>query len=98
MSADDQKRCAEFGALIEHSLSTCTSICGGIPLADVLGQVRAVGIESCVVSADLGQSVNGPIVPGYRAWLQRSLDAGFSIAEIRTLIVDNPKRLLAGLT
>lgn len=95
MSVADQRRCAEFGARIEHSFLAVTPCCpGNIPLAMIAEQIREVGVENCILTSDFGQAPNGPPVPAFGEHLGRLSELGFADAEIRRMIVENPLSLL----
>ena len=66
-----------------------------VTMPELAAQIRALGPEHVIVSSDFGQVANGPIVAGYARYLQALADEGLSEAEIHTMIVDNPVRLLA---
>ena len=92
LSRDQQCEVAEMGATIEHCFTTMHS---GKALWDVcFDNIRAVGAERCLISSDLGQPINPPVAEGLAMFAQRLLDAGFSAAEIHTMAVTNPTRLL----
>lgn len=95
MSVDEQRRCTEFGAWIEHAFLAVTPCCpGNIPLKAVVEQIRAVGIEHCILSSDFGQVPNGPPVPAFGEHLEKMLQLGFTEQEIRRMIVENPQAIL----
>jgi len=56
--------------------------------------IRRVGPEHCFIASDLGTVVNVPPVEGMKLFVRILLASGFSKAEIRTMIVDNPRYLL----
>ncbi|NRA38955.1 MAG: hypothetical protein HRU15_12495, partial [Planctomycetes bacterium] len=97
MSVDDQKRCVDLGAYIEHSFLSCAKIAVPIPLEQMLKQIQEVGSEHCILSSDFGQLPNGRIVQSYQHWLEKCLDGGISYQDIRQMIVDNPQNLLPPL-
>jgi hypothetical protein len=51
---------------------------------------RRVGAERCVLSTDLGQTINPPVVEGFAMFAQTLLDGGFTGEEIRRMAVTNP--------
>lgn len=96
MSIDDQKRCVDLGAWIEHSFLAVTPCCpGNIPLEDVVEQIRAVGSDRCILSSDFGQPANGPPVDGFGEQLKRLRNLDFTREEIRRMVADNPRRILS---
>ncbi len=53
-----------------------------------------MGAERCVLSTDLGQTINPPVAEGFAMFAQTLLDGGFSQAQIRRMAVENPHALL----
>lgn len=95
MTVDEQREAVETGALIEHALLVVTGACPGeVTLDDVSAQIRAAGIENVIVSSDLGQADNPPPTEGFAQLLGELAKCGFTEDEIRTMIVENPRRLL----
>lgn len=88
----EQKEAVALGAVIEHCL---LAVVLGQPVSLLVEQIHAVGAAHCVVSSDFGQAANGPVVAAFAAHLEQVVDAGVSVAELRTMIVDVPQRLLA---
>ena len=90
-----QRRCARLGAKIEHSLLAVTPCCPGRVSPEVLaGQIRAVGVEHCLLSSDFGQLGNGPPVAAFARHLKGLQELGFDGHELRRMIVENPLSLL----
>jgi len=56
--------------------------------------IRKAGASRAVISTDLGQTINPPVVEGFAMFAERLLDAGFTAAEVRTMAVTNPTRLI----
>ena len=56
----------------------------------VLSSIRKVGVERCLLSTDLGQTINPPVAEGFAMFAQRLLDHGFTVQEIRRMAVTNP--------
>ena len=92
LSADEQAELAKMGALIEHCFTTMHT--GKAPWEAVIESIRKVGPEHCVLSTDLGQTINPPVAEGFAMFAQRMLDAGFGVAELRRMTVENPRALL----
>src|SRR6202140_4584073 len=87
LTADEQKHLADMGAFTEHCFTTKHT--GKAPWDAVLEAVRVVGPERCVLSTDLGQTINPPVAEGFAMFAQRMLDGGFSVDEIRRMTVTN---------
>jgi len=88
LSADEQLELAEMGAFIEHCFTTMHT--GKAPWETVMASIRKVGVERCLLSTDLGQTINPPVAEGFAMFAQRLLDDGFTVQEIRRMAVANP--------
>jgi hypothetical protein len=91
-SAEEQLQLADAGAFIEHCFTTMHT--GKAPWDAVLHSIRKVGPERCVLSTDLGQTINPPVAEGFAMFAQTLLDAGFSTEQIRRMAVTNPGALI----
>jgi hypothetical protein len=60
----------------------------------VLAAIRKAGPEHCVLSTDLGQTINPPVAAGFAMFAQRLLDGGFTVEQIRRMAVTNPNALV----
>jgi hypothetical protein len=92
LTADEQKQLADMGAFIEHCFTTMHT--GKAPWDGVLEAIRVVGPERCVLSTDLGQTINPPVADGFAMFAQKMLDGGFSVEQIRRMAVTNPAALV----
>lgn len=92
LSADEQLELAEMGAFIEHCFTTMHT--GKAPWETVMASIRKVGVERCLLSTDLGQTINPPVAEGFAMFAQRLLDDGFTVQEIRRMAVTNPTACL----
>jgi hypothetical protein len=92
LSAGEQKELAQMGAFIEHCFTTMHT--GKAPWDGVLAAIREVGPERCVLSTDLGQTINPPVAEGFAMFAQRLLDGGFTVDQIRRMAVSNPGALV----
>jgi hypothetical protein len=88
LSADEQNELAQMGAYIEHCFTTMYT--GKASWEGVLAAIRKVGPERCVLSTDLGQTINPVVSEGFAMFAQRVLDGGFTLAEVRQMTVTNP--------
>ena len=91
-SAEEQLELADAGAFIEHCFTTMYT--GKAPWDAVLDSIRKVGPERCVLSTDLGQTINPPVAEGFAMFAQTLLDAGFTTEQIRRMAVTNPSELI----
>jgi len=92
-TAEEQAELAETGALIEHCFTTMHT--GKASWEGVFHAIRKVGCERCVLSTDLGQTVNPGVSEGFAMFAQTLLDAGFTAAEVHHMAVVNPAALIA---
>jgi hypothetical protein len=60
----------------------------------VFQSIRAVGPEKCLLSTDLGQTINPPVSEGFAMFAETLLQAGFSGGEVRQMAVTNPSALV----
>jgi hypothetical protein len=93
LSAEEQVKLSAMGAMIEHCFTTMHT--GKASWNDVLLSIRAVGPESCILSTDLGQTINPPVAEGFAMFAQKLLEGGFSLDEVRRMAVANPAAYVA---
>jgi hypothetical protein len=92
LSGEEQRELAGMGAIIEHCFTTYHT--NKATWETVFANVRHSGVESCLLSTDLGQTTNPPVAEGFAMFAQRLLEAGFTIDEIRRMAVANAENLL----
>jgi len=92
-TAEEQRELAGRGAFIEHCFTTMHT--GKASWEGVLDAIRKVGWEQCVLSTDLGQTINPGVSDGFAMFAQTLIEAGFTMAEVRHMAVVNPAALLA---
>ena len=92
LSAEEQVELANMGAMIEHCFTTMHT--GKAPWPTVMDSIRAVGPERCLLSTDLGQTINPPVAEGFALFAQTLLDAGFTVEEVRQMAVTNSAALV----
>jgi len=92
LTAQEQMELADLGAMIEHCFTTMHT--GKASWSDVMESIRAVGPERCILSTDLGQTINPPVAEGFAMFAQTLLDAGFRADEIRRMAVTNPSSIV----
>src|ERR1700731_3036303 len=91
LTADEQQELAQMGAFIEHCFTTMYT--GKASWDGVLAAIRKAGPERCVLSTDLGQTINPPVAAGFAMFAQRLLDGGFTVEQIRRMAGTNPSAL-----
>ena len=92
LTAEEQYELAQMGAFIEHCFTTMYT--GKAPWGAALAAIRKVGPERCVISTDLGQTINPPVAEGFAMFAQQLLDGGFTVDQIRRMAVMNPHSLV----
>lgn len=92
LTGDEQKELADMGAVIEHCFTTTYT--AKAPWEAAFANIRTTGVSRTMLSTDLGQTINPPVADGFAMFAQRLLDAGFSAADIRTMAVTIPTRLV----
>jgi hypothetical protein len=96
MSIAEQMQAILYGASLEHCLLAIAQAKDHLIAAErIRDQIRQVGVGHAILSSDLGQVSNGPIVETFARCLRELCRAGMSEAEVRRMIVGNPRRLLA---
>jgi hypothetical protein len=93
LSIEDQAALARRGALLERCFTTPHT--GKCTWEHVYAGIRATGPERNLLSTDLGQPANPPVVDGLALFADRLLDGGFSEEEIHTMSVAQSQRLAA---
>jgi hypothetical protein len=91
LSPDDQASLAARGVLFQRALTTPYT--GKCTWEEIFDATRAVGAAHTVWGSDLGQVFNPPIEDGLAIMADHFLAAGFSEEEIRTMAVENTRRL-----
>src|SRR6188472_3957532 len=91
ISPTDQRALAERGALMERAFTTPYT--GKCTWDEIFAATRAVGARNTVWGTDLGQRFNPPVEDGLAIMADRFLAAGFTDEEVRTMAVDNTRRL-----
>jgi hypothetical protein len=92
LTAEEQVELAKEGAYIEHCFTTMHT--KKAPWEVVIDSIRKVGPERCVLSTDLGQTINPPVSDGFAMFAQTLLDGGFTVDQIRRMAVTNPGALV----
>jgi len=94
LSTDEQRWMAEKGAYLELCYSSLSPAWRCTSIDDVAETVREVGPEHYVLASDLGQ-VHNPVPPeGLRIYISLLLERGFDPEDIKTMVKDNPERIL----
>lgn len=92
LSAAEQVELADLGAVIEHCFTTMHT--GKASWETVIDSIRRVGPERCIISTDLGQTINPPVAEGFAMFAQTLMDSGFSSDAIRLMAVTNAAAMI----
>jgi hypothetical protein len=93
MPIDMQQELARQGVIFERCFYASNSS-QRMPPEELVEQVKAVGVETTVLSSDFGQTFNPPPVEGFRGLLSLMLENGVAARELETMVKTNPRRLL----
>jgi hypothetical protein len=92
---DDIRDLAAMGALVEQSAGMYVDSRFNVYSPQELKEhIVAAGVEHSSIGSDLGQVDNPTPVEGMRQAIKLCLALGFSEAEVRTMVADNPARLV----
>ena len=86
----------ELGAVIEHSLCMYdeeSSFCNW-RIDTLVDWIRWVGPEHSSLGSDLGQANNPLPVDSFHKICSRLIEAGMTEREVRSIVADNPARLV----
>ncbi len=92
LTGEEQSELADLGAIIEHCFTTTYT--AKATWEQAFANIRKAGVARALISTDLGQTINPPVAEGFAMFAQRLLDAGFTAADVRTMAVVNPTRLV----
>lgn len=90
--AEVQRDFSELGAFVEHSYIGLTG--GQHTAASYAKTIRTAGPAQAILSTDLGQAHNPSPPEGMRMFIAAMLREGFSDAEVKRMVCDNPAGLL----
>ena len=94
MTVAQMQEAAGMGAWLEFVYNALIGINKEFEFADYAKAIRAVGVEHCILSSDLGQAGN-PLHPdGLVAFFAGLKSAGFRAAEIDRMSKTNPAKAL----
>ncbi|HVU46269.1 MAG TPA: DUF6282 family protein [Terracidiphilus sp.] len=94
MSISEMQQSAQLGAYIEFVYNGLIGKAKEFSFADYAKAIRAVGVDRCILSSDMGQPGN-PLHPdGLEAFFKGMREQGFTEAEIDRMAKQNPAHLL----
>lgn len=94
MQTEQMRQAASFGAWIEFVYNGLIGPYKEFEFADYARAIRAVGIDKCVLSSDLGQPSNPPHPDGLVSFFNGLQKEGFTSAEIDLMSKKNPALIL----
>lgn len=91
---EEQQALAAEGAVLEKDIITMMPAWQSLSLERMVESIQAVGPEHCVLATDFGQ-LHHPVPPeGLRMFVQMLLEQGIGADAVRTMVAENPARLL----
>jgi hypothetical protein len=97
MDVEEQREAVRLGAFVEHSFFALTPSCPQhVSLETLCDHIRQLGADHVILTSDFGQVANPAPVEGFIFYLEKMRAKGFSDEALRTMILDNPKKLIAG--
>ncbi len=91
-----QKQLAQAGNVwFERCFVSTTHLCGSVPFKTIEQAIIEAGVDSTVLSTDLGQPSTPPPAEGLRLYAEQLRSSGFSPEHIRQMMCTNPARLLS---
>jgi hypothetical protein len=94
MDIAQMKEAAALGAFVEFAGGNPTNAAGGQRMAQFADAIRAVGVDSCILSTDLGQANNPLPAEGFGALLAAMREHGLTAAQVDRMAKQNPATLL----
>jgi hypothetical protein len=95
-SVDQQKELSALGYVwFERCFVSTTHLCGCVPFPVIEQAIIEAGVDSTVLSTDLGQPQTPPPADGFRMYAERLQSSGFSVDHIRQMMCTNPAQLLS---
>lgn len=92
---EQQKQLAAKGAILEKCLLACTDFGeNNVSYEQMADSIKELGAQSCALVTDFGQAHNLPPIQALGNFADEILKNGVSEAEIKTMLVDNPRRML----
>jgi hypothetical protein len=90
-----QRELAVGGAIsFERCFVSTTHRCGFTPMKTIADAIAEVGVESTILSTDLGQPDTPAPVDGMRLYAEQLRSFGFSVDDLRRMAASNPRELL----
>ncbi len=94
LGIEAQQALAEAGAIMEKDVNVLGPPWHSVTLDHMIRSIRAVGPARCILATDYGQLHSPAPVEGLRIFVQLCLEQGLAEADVRTMIAENPARLV----
>ncbi|MCD6363628.1 MAG: hypothetical protein J7M13_06485 [Synergistetes bacterium] len=92
---DIQKELSKRGVYFERCFYVATiSGKNGVPVRDIACAIKFVGVQSTIISSDLGQVYNPDPISGLGSYVRELMKAGIMESEIDIMLKMNPRELL----
>lgn len=91
---EEMRRMLDLGCTFEFTVNPLMPNRQQASPKDFAQRIRAVGVNHCLVSTDLGQLDNAHPIEGFRMWLRILKAHGFGDTDIDIMARKNPARLL----
>ncbi|MDZ4801016.1 MAG: DUF6282 family protein [Bryobacteraceae bacterium] len=93
---DLQKDLASEGCVMfERCYVSTTHRCGHTPISRIVEGIAAAGVDSTILSTDLGQPDTPPPAEGFRIYAGQLAALGFSASQLHTMMSRNPRSMLS---
>ena len=92
---EEQREMASLGAYVEQTFLSCMPYGGRTP-AEMVAEIRELGVERCFVTTDFGQPANPPPAEGMRMAIATLMEEGLTAGEVSLLVKENPGQLARG--
>jgi hypothetical protein len=94
-SLEQQKELAQLGNVwFERCFVSTTHFCGSVPFRVIEQAIIEAGVDTTILSTDLGQPQTPPPAEGLRLYAEQLRSSGFSVDHIRQMMCTNPAHLL----
>jgi hypothetical protein len=94
-SLEAQRKLAAYGnVFFERCFVSMSHRCGFTPFAVIADAIAAIGVDTTVLSTDLGQPDTPPPAAGLRLYAEQLHAAGFSVDDLHRMMQANPRAIL----
>ncbi|MBU2054253.1 MAG: hypothetical protein KJ936_10480 [Proteobacteria bacterium] len=95
-SVDDMREILDLGAtFLEHTWNDVTrQVSHPLEIHVLFNVIKSIGARHCIMSTDAGQWLNPPAAQQMGIYIKEALKSGIPAQDIRTMVTDNPARVL----